>query len=308
MFGRKQSSQVPIAETIAYAEPIQPHAQQRAFALPTTTNQQGFTQQYATGEGGVAAEHAECPICFEPLHSAAVGVFVDAQRRRVSQHFFNLAAAETHLRSGNRQCPLTRRPIAEVVRVPDVTTDPFAWFRVVDWDGNGKLSKKEVVEALKAQLPVDYRQLDAEIDDPRSPFNSYWKKWDRDGSGTIEPGEVVQIAGIVRRHYRQSSSRRLVRDGGEGYLPNIAQDKQAWFSYWDEDGNGTLQKDEVLRALVKTFNAAHKLTRAESICQTLSVVWPIFDDDGNGSIDRTEFCAHDGLADTVIAQMVHSRY
>ena len=76
----------------------------------------------------------------------------------------------------------------------------------------------------------------------------------------------------------------------------------------DEDGNGTLQKDEVLRALVKTFNAAHKLTRAESICQTLSVVWPIFDDDGNGSIDRTEFCAHDGLADTVIAQMVHSRY
>merc|ERR1712070_681175 len=89
---------------------------------------------------------------------------------------------------------------------------PFRVVPGVDWDGNGKLSKKEVVEALKAQLPVDYRQLDAEIDDPRSPFNSYWKKWDRDGSGTIEPGEVVQIAGIVRRHYRQSSSRRLVRD------------------------------------------------------------------------------------------------
>jgi Ca2+-binding EF-hand superfamily protein len=316
MFGRKQS-QMPTATAVPYVEPIAISHQQRAFAVHTSPgqctsgdglSQQGFMQQYATGEGGVAAEHAECPICFEPLHSAAVGVFVDDQKRRVSQHFYNLDAAQMHLRSGNRACPLTRMPISEVIRVPDVTSDPQGWFRVVDWDGNGRLSKKEVVEALKAQLPLDYRRIDAEFDDPRSAFNQHWRKWDRDGSGTIEPREVIQIASVVRRHYRQTSSRRLIHDGGAGYLPDITKDKQGWYDYWDEDGNGTLQKEEVLRALVKTFNVAHDLARAESIRQTLGVVWPVFDDDGNGSIDRVEFCARDGLADTVIAQMMHSKY
>ena len=55
-----------------------------------------------------AIKHAECPICFEPLHAAPVGVFLDKQNRRVSRHFFNLAAAQEWLRGGNGFCPMTR--------------------------------------------------------------------------------------------------------------------------------------------------------------------------------------------------------
>ena len=44
-----------------------------------------------------AVKHAECPICFEPLHQAPVGVFLDRQDRRISRHFFNLAAAQVTL-------------------------------------------------------------------------------------------------------------------------------------------------------------------------------------------------------------------
>jgi hypothetical protein len=41
----------------------------------------------------VALQHAECPICFEPLCRGEIGVFLDATGQRVSKHFYNLAAA-----------------------------------------------------------------------------------------------------------------------------------------------------------------------------------------------------------------------
>ena len=53
-----------------------------------------------TWQDGQALRHAECPICFEPLASGPVGVFL-AGGRRVSNHFFNLGAAQEWLRSGN---------------------------------------------------------------------------------------------------------------------------------------------------------------------------------------------------------------
>jgi hypothetical protein len=47
---------------------------------------------------------AECPICFEPLCSGPVGVFVGPDGKRVSQHFFNLAAAREWLEAGSGNC------------------------------------------------------------------------------------------------------------------------------------------------------------------------------------------------------------
>lgn len=255
-------------------------------------------QTYATGNDGVAAEHSECPITFEPLHSAAVGVFVNSADKRVSQHFYSLAAAKEHLRSGNKRCPMTRRPISSVVEVPDVRVDPEGWFRVVDNDGNGRLSKREIVEALKAQLPIDFRRLDAEVDDPSSEFSRYWREWDVDGSGSVEQREVEQIAAVVECAF----------SGGRTFdqIPDIRQSKDDWYAYWDEDGSGTLEKEEVVRALVKTFNVNHDLSKVKEIRGTLDMIWCIFDDDGSGSIDRREFLrSGDGLADTIIAQIQH---
>ena len=160
-----------------------------------------------TWQDGQALRHAECPICFEPLASGPVGVFL-AGGRRVSNHFFNLGAAQEWLRSGNgsrfaeirrdsprfaeirlsgrrgapargraegrpllrtfsdpspcssepfsepscRHCPLTRLPISSVLAVPDLRADLQAWWRVVDVNGDGRLSRHELIEALKAQL------------------------------------------------------------------------------------------------------------------------------------------------------------
>jgi hypothetical protein len=106
-------------------------------------------------QDGQALKHAECSICFEPLSAGPVGVFLNQAGKRVSPHFFNLEAAREWLRSGNGHCPLTRQRIASVAAVPDVREDPKGWWKVVDVDGDGKLSRHEVLEALKAQLPIN---------------------------------------------------------------------------------------------------------------------------------------------------------
>jgi hypothetical protein len=106
-------------------------------------------------QDGQALKHAECSICFEPLSAGPVGVFLNDSGRRVSPHFFNLDAAREWLRSGNGHCPLTRQPITSVAAVPDVREDPHGWWQVVDVDRDGRLSRHEVLEALKAQLPIN---------------------------------------------------------------------------------------------------------------------------------------------------------
>lgn len=57
--------------------------------------------------------------------------------------------------------------MSSVLPVPDIRSDPESWFRAVDIDGDGRLSRSEVVECLKAQLPVDNQALDQALDDPR---------------------------------------------------------------------------------------------------------------------------------------------
>ena len=84
---------------------------------------------------------AECPICFEALCAAPVGVFVGTDNKRTSQHFFNLAAAREWLASGTGMCPLTRKRIASVLEVPDIRVDPEGWFKAVDMDGDQRLSR-----------------------------------------------------------------------------------------------------------------------------------------------------------------------
>ena len=69
-------------------------------------------------------------------------------------------------------------------------------------------------------------------------------------------------------------------------------------------GGGTLDKEEVVRALIKTFNLSTNVDERTKMRGTIDAIWPLFDDDGSGEIDRPEFLrAGEGLADTIIATM-----
>jgi len=236
----------------------------------------------------VAITHAECPICFAELCKAPVGIFLDATGRRVSKHFYNLDAAHELLASGASVCPLTRKPIASVRRVPDIRTDPDAWFGTVDLDGDGRLSREEVVECFKAQLPVDLAAMDRAAAD-----DVWWSQWDTDGSGFIERHELPRLAEFVRTEMGGRQTREI---------PDIRRNKDEWYRFWDEDNSGSLEKEEVVRALLKTLQLTSDQTRVTQMRQSVDAIWCIFDDDGNGSIDRDEFLKpNEGLADTIIA-------
>ena len=82
-----------------------------------------------------------------------------------------------------------------------------------------------------------------------------------------------------------------------------------------EDGSGALDKEEVTRALIKTFALASPVSPSSpsSPCggggvvavaelrATLDAIWPVFDDDDSGVIEQGEWCRPDGLCDAVIA-------
>ena len=90
--------------------------------------------------------------------------------------------------------------------------------------------------------------------------------------------------------------------GGED-IPDIMRDKEAWYRYWDEDNSNALDKEEVVRALLKTFRMTNDQQRV-LMRNTIDAIWGIFDDDESGVIEREEFLKpNDGLADTIIATL-----
>lgn len=283
--------------------PAPPISGQVPMGLPLTESSRNLLgaptrTAYTAPQSTVAVKHAECPISFEPLHSGPVGVFLDSAGRRVSPHFFNLGAAREWLASGNGMCPLTRQPVASVLPVPSIQSDPDGWFRAVDMNGDGRLSRQEAIEALKAQLPTDNAVLDAAVTDSN---HWMWQQWDMDGSGFIERDELLAPQGLVSYVRQQCLSTRE-----EAAVPDMA-DKARWYSYWDEDGSGTLEKEEVVRALLKTLKLTQDTARIHQMRSTIEAIWPVFDADGSGSIERHEFLLPaEGLADTIIATLQFS--
>lgn len=78
---------------------------------------------------------------------------------------------------------------------------------------------------------------------------------------------------------------------------------KAWFDFWDTDGNGSLDQQEVQRALMKTFCIGGDVCRVQTMRETLEAVWVLFDIDGNNSIDIHEFTMANGLGETLLLSL-----
>lgn len=240
------------------------------------------------GDMSLAQEHAECPVCFDELHSAPCAVF-HAGGKRVCRHFLHEACARS---LPTQHCPMCRAPWMEVVGVPSLSVDPEGWFRCVDVEGDGKLSKEQVSDVLLTQFPLDVAKFEAAME-------KLWKRWDSDGSGYITQDEFYLPSTGLLAFVRAE----LLREPQQAArVPDIERERNQWFDYFDEEGRGSLSKESVVRGLIKTYNLAYDLAQVSQMRALVEAIWAVFDTDGTGRVTRDEFLKPgDGLADAIIA-------
>lgn len=231
---------------------------------------------------------AECPICFEDLCAQPCAVFKRGGHR-VCSHFLHEACA---LSLPSRDCPLCRAAFCEVVRVPSLSSDPGGWFECVDVEGDGRLSKAQVLEVLTTQFPLDMDKAEGAIDE-------LWPRWDLDGSGYVTRAEFstpqTGLLAYARAHLLKTPE-------AAAPVPDISSDRLRWFEYFDEEGRQSLSREAVVRGLIKTYGLGSDLSQVTQMRALVEATWPIFDTANTGFVSREEFLKPgDGLADAIIA-------
>lgn len=248
---------------------------------------------------GSTKELQECAICFDPLPHAPTAVLT-RNGRRVCRHFF-CATCVTNLANvgTQRACPCCRARFDGCLKVPDVKANPRAWFKLVDFDGNGGLNQVELLEILKATMDLDIHRLEQHLP-------QLFARFDTNGDGAIKYEEMMGPDGLF---FHLSEFRRNRSGQGSDSLqpsrriPDIRTDKEAWFRYWDEDRSAALGRVEVLRSFVKTFGFSANPGKLQELSTILEAIWHEFDSDGSGEIEMEEFCQPNGLADVIIANL-----
>lgn len=188
-------------------------------------------------------------------------------------------------------CPLCRAEYDGILEVPNIHQNPKAWFELVDFDRNGSLDAVELLEVFRAVLPLDCKKLEADM-------SSLFFQWDKNGDGRIRYDEIFGGGGLfafVKETFRSTRQSEC--------MPDIQKDRGAWFRYWDEDGSDSLDREEVIRSLVKTFRMSSEISQIRSLRELLAVLWSDFDPTAAGSINQRDFCRPDGLADMIIVNM-----
>eukprot|EP01031_Cornospumella_fuschlensis_P024639 gene24639-29772_t len=250
---------------------------------------------FAGSYSSEAAKHDECAVCFDALPERPVGRPARRGRggslERVCCHYFHQDCLN---RLSPKLCPLCRQAFTAVENVPvlslSVASAADAWFEYLDQDKNGTLTRSEIIDGLRSQLLLEWPAVERSIDD-------LWCKWDVNKDGSISNEEFLRPGDGVLA-YLMAHCRATPRPPP----PDVRRDKVAWFHYWDEDNSNHLSKQEVARALVKTFKMFNILPN--TIFEMLDAIWGVFDTDGSGFIDIHECCeATDNLADAIIAQL-----
>lgn len=244
-----------------------------------------------SNEANSAAKRAflkqECPICFDELFCSPVGTLCNSQNKPICKHSYHAKCVEELPKPW--KCPLCRLDFTKVLTAPDIKVDPYAWFEFLDIDKSGSISYEELVDGLKSQILLNWSKIECDAD-------TLWSKWDKDGNGNISIDEFCDPKSGVMAYLLE-----VYPTNPRPPPPDILKNKKEWFNYWDEDCSGSLDKDEMGRALVKTFKLYH--IEKSTVIDILNAIWPIFDIDDSGRIECSEFISTDNLADTICAEL-----
>ena len=156
--------------------------------------------------------------------------------------------------------------LAHLLTVPHGLDSHCGQFFAVDVSGQGKLSRREVLNVLVTQYPIDLDRLEANLP-------TLWSKWDVDGSGFINREDFVDpergLLNWVRVHLLNEVSTIDLSeaDAVEPATPTPATPTPAtptrtrtpeeWFHFCDDNNSGRLTRDQLVRALVKATRREH---------------------------------------------------
>lgn len=258
----------------------------------------------------ISSKAFECPVCYFELFKFPTGV-IRQYSRRCCGHYFHKDCAQYLLRAvqGSGQsaaCPLCGVSFCEVKAMPDLARDPRDWFAVCDVDFGGELDVYEVVEALGCVLPVNRHKLEKNV-------KAHWHEWDPDGDGTITLQEFIQPQRGLKDWIVGHLS-MLITDGAQkqGAVPSIDRNPREWFHYWDRDASLSLEKDEVVRALVRTFcrddNGTPSLAQAWDMREIAEGLWLSLGYQPFDAVHFQEFVRPYGLLDQFLHNQTHCTY
>jgi len=206
-------------------------------------------------------------------------------------------------------CPVCLKRFTEVKTLPDLISDPRLWFQLCDTDLTGTLDKKEVIAGLLAVLPVERKRLEKALDE-------YWSSWDQSGDGYIAFQEFIDpetgLKSFVLNNYNIFKRDRVMRNQALRRVPPLDSKPREWFDYWDENHSGTLERIEIIRAMIKTFCITAwgdpLIKRAPDIAQLSQALWEALGYKPRERISFQQFMKPFGLADQVIHNHVHGQF
>ena len=201
----------PAPRVVVTGSPLAPPPLQLA-PLPPHPSDAGLIQVADSMLSSLAVAHAECCICLEPLHTEPLATLTRGQRN-ACPHYLHARCAEELFRSESLtwageatpfhgRCPICREHIDGIARVPTLSEDVDRWFFCVDAEGDGRLSRQQVLDVLVAQFPIDHAKLE-------EAMPTLWERWDVDGSGYISKAELLDPDRGLMRFVRTA----LLREG-----------------------------------------------------------------------------------------------
>jgi|LauGreDrversion4_2_1035121.scaffolds.fasta_scaffold10118_2 hypothetical protein len=301
----------------SWMNPVDPADTKKVFAKRRAERELKLLMQEGKARGDIASQYTECPLCFFELHLYPVAI-LRFQAKRSCPHYFHSFCAnlyksrfETTSSTGDTRitCPVCLKRFTEVKTLPELISDPRLWFQLCDTDLTGTLDKKEVIEGLLAVLPVERYKLEKALDE-------YWENWDASGDGYIAFQEFIDpISGLksfVLTNYNIFKRDKEAISQALRSIPPLDSKPREWFDFWDNNKNGTLERIEMTRALIKTFCITAwgdpLIKRAPDISQLALSVWDSLGYKPRERISFPEFMKPFGLADQVIHNYVHGQF
>ena len=83
-----------------------------------------------------------------------------------------------------------------------------------------------------------------------------------------------------------------------GTGPPPLSEALAWFDHYDRDGTGHLEFDDIVSGLLSAPGQPYG--GVDAVRESVRAVWPVFDRDGDGSMDRDEFSGAGGMAESLL--------